>query len=116
MQNDTELLRRAQVLLTLDYSLGQVREILLHEGFPEKDVHELIDTTEKSIKNVAPPKINEDKIVVDIKREMFDDDFDSPDLVIDRYSGRVQMLTPHLQETWRVANEIRKNIRQPGFF
>ena len=116
MQNETELLRRAQVLLTLDYSLGQVREILLHEGFPEKDVHDLIDATEKSIKNVAPPKINEDKIVVDIKREMFDDDFDSPDLVIDRYSGRVQLLTPHLQETWRVANEIRKNIRQPGFF
>ncbi|MDR2736782.1 MAG: hypothetical protein LBB49_04390, partial [Gracilibacteraceae bacterium] len=75
MQSDSEMLRRAQVLLTLDYSLSQVREILLHEGFPDKEVHDLIDTTEKSIKNVTSPKFAEDKIVIDIKRDVYDEDF-----------------------------------------
>mgnify|MGYP001006544389 FL=1 len=112
MDFDSELVRRAQMLLTLDHSLGQVKEILLREGYPDKQVQELINATEEVLNYFAPPAYDDNKIAIDIRHANKDPNLDtSPDILVDRISGKVKLLTPQLQETWRVANEIRKTIK-----
>lgn len=34
------------------------------------------------------------------------------DILIDKRSGRLELITPHQPETWRVANEVRKAIKR----
>ena len=112
MDLNPELVRRAQMLLTLDHSLSQVKEILLREGYQDDQVNELIDATEEVLNYFIPPTFTEDKIAIDIRHSNRESDHDStPDILIDRTNGKVELLTPHLQETWRVANEIRKTLR-----
>jgi len=112
MDFDPELVRRAQMLLTLDHSLTQVKEILLHEGYSTDQVKELIDATEEVLNYFVPPVFDDDKIAIDIRHGNKGTEFDSsPDILVNRISGKIELLTPHLQETWRVANEIRKSIR-----
>jgi len=112
MDFDPELVRRAQMLLTLDHSLSQVREILLREGYQDEQVKDLIDATEEVLNYFIPPVIDDNKIAIDIRHVNKEADSDSsPDLLIDRVSGKIELLTPHLQETWRIANEIRKTLK-----
>jgi hypothetical protein len=112
MDFDPELVQRAQMLLTLDHSLSQVKEILLREGYAGGQVNELIDATEEVLNYFVPPVYNDEKIAIDIKHSNKDVDLnDTPDILVDRLSGKIELLTPHLQETWRVANEIRKTIK-----
>ena len=107
MDFDPELVRRAQMLLTLDHSLSQVKEILLREGYSDGQVEELIDATEEVLNYY-----NDEKIAIDIRHSNRGIDIDeTPDILVDRISGKIELLTPHLQETWRVANEIRKSIK-----
>jgi hypothetical protein len=112
MDFDPELVRRAQTLLTLDHSLSQVKEILLREGYCSDQVNELIEATEEVLNYFVPPVYDDNKIAIDIRHANKEVDADpSPDLLVDRMSGKIELLTPHLQETWRVANEIRKSIK-----
>ncbi|KUO58759.1 MAG: hypothetical protein APF84_10110 [Gracilibacter sp. BRH_c7a] len=112
MDINPELVRRAQMLLTLDHSLPQVKQILLREGYRDDQVNELIDATEEVLNYFIPPTFTDDKIAIDIRHSKGEMDIDSsPDIIIDRINGKIEMLTPHLQETWRVASEIRKTIR-----
>jgi hypothetical protein len=112
MDFDPELVRRAQMLLTLDHSLSQVKEILLREGYSDGQVEELIDATEEVLNYFVPPVYNDEKIAIDIRHSNRGIDIDeTPDILVDRISGKIELLTPHLQETWRVANEIRKSIK-----
>ena len=112
MDFDSELVRRAQMLLTLDHSLNQVKQILLREGYPDDQVNELIDATEEVLNYFVPPVYDDRKIAIDIRHANKEEDLEaSPDILVDRVSGKVEMLTPQLQETWRVANEIRKSIK-----
>lgn len=111
MDFNPELVRRAQMLLTLDHSLTQVKDILLREGYAEGQVKELIDATEEVLNYFVPP-IDDDRIAIDIRHSNKDNDLeDSPDILVHRISGKIELLTPHLQETWRVANEIRKTLK-----
>jgi hypothetical protein len=82
MDFDSELVRRAQMLLTLDHSLNQVKEILLREGYPDDQVKELIDATEEVLNYFTPPPCNENKIAIDIRHADKEPDYDST-----RYSG-----------------------------
>lgn len=112
MDINPELVRRAQMLLTLDHSLSQVKEILLREGYLDEQVNELIDATEEVLNYFIPPTFTDDKIAIDIRHSNKEINSDStPDIIIHRTNGKVEMLTPHLQETWRVASELRKTIR-----
>lgn len=112
MDFNPELVRRAQMLLTLDHSLSQVKEILLREGYADDQVRELIDATEEVLNYFVPPVYDDDKIAIDIKHSNKGAELnETPDILVDRISGKIELLTPHLQETWRVANEIRKTIK-----
>lgn len=112
MDFDPELVQRAQMLLTLDHSLSQVKEILLREGYAVDQVTELINATEEVLNYFVPPVYDDKKIAIDIRHSNKRSDLDpTPDILVDRFSGKIELLTPHLQETWRVANEIRKTIK-----
>lgn len=67
MDINPELIQRAQMLLTLDHSLSQVKEILLRDGYPEDEVIELIEATEEVLNYFSPPLFDEDKIAIDIR-------------------------------------------------
>ena len=113
MDFDPELIRRAQMLLTLDHSLTQVKEVLLREGYPSDQVEELIEATEKVLNYFVPPSAyDENTIAIDIRHSnKAKDSNPSPDILVNKVSGKIELLTPHLQETWRVANEIRKTLK-----
>lgn len=111
MDFNPELVRRAQMLLTLDHSLTQVREILLKEGYSGHQVSELIDATEEVLNYFVPPVYDDDNIAIDIRYSNKSHDIDTPDILVNKVNGKIELLTPHLQETWRVANEIRKSIK-----
>lgn len=114
MDFNPELVQRAQMLLTLDHSLTQVKEILIREGYPNDQVKELIDATEEVLNYFIPPVYDKDKIAIDIRHSNKEVNSNStPDILVNRISGKIELLTPHLQETWRVANEIRKTIKYP---
>ncbi len=113
MEIDYDLVQRAQMLLTLDHPLSQVRDILLREGYPGEQVNELIDATEEVLNYLVPPDYDENKIGIDIVHpgEKVQGRKPSVDILIDKRTGRLNLVTPHLQETWRVANEVRKAIK-----
>lgn len=113
MDIDYNLVQRAQMLLTLDHPLTQVKDILLREGYPQEQVTELIEATEEVLNYLVPPEYDENKVGIDILHpgEKAQDRKPSVDILIDKTSGRLSLLTPQYQETWRVANEVRKAIK-----
>lgn len=113
MEIDNNLVQRAQMLLTLEHPLAQVREILLREGYPGEQVTELIDATEEVLNYLVPPEYNENKIGIDIVRpgEKTQGRKPSVDILVDKRTGKLDLITPHQQETWRVASEVRKAIK-----
>jgi len=115
MDIDYNLVQRAQMLLTLDHPLTQVREILLREGYPQEQVGELMDATEEVLNYLVPPQYDENKIGIDILHpgeEKSQTRKPTVDILIDKRTGRLELITPHLSETWRVANEVRKAIKR----
>lgn len=115
MDIDYNLVQRAQMLLTLDHPLPQVREILLKEGYPQEQVVELMDATEEVLNYLVPPQYDENKIGIDILHpgeEKTQGRKPTVDILIDKRSGRLELMTPHQQETWRVANEVRRAIKR----
>ena len=56
MDIDYNLIQRAQMLLTLEHPLPQVRDILLREGYPQEQVVELMDATEEVLNYLVPPQ------------------------------------------------------------
>lgn len=113
---DYNLVQRAQMLLTLDHPLTQVRDILLREGYQQEQVVELMDATEEVLNYLVPPQYDENKIGIDIlhpgEKEKSPGRKPVVDILIDKRSGKLELLTPHQPETWRVANEVRKAIRR----
>ncbi|MHB8132399.1 MAG: hypothetical protein ACYDEX_25885 [Mobilitalea sp.] len=114
MDIDYNLVQRAQMLLTLDHPLTQVREILLREGYQQEQVGELMDATEEVLNYLVPPQYDENKIGIDILHPGEKSQGRKPmvDILIDKRSGKVELITPHQPETWRVANEVRKAIKR----
>lgn len=115
MDIDYNLVQRAQMLLTLDHPLTQVREILLREGYPQEQVVELMDATEEVLNYLVPPQYDENKIGIDILHpgeEKAQGRKPMVDILIDKRSGRLELITPQQQETWRVANEVRKAMKR----
>lgn len=113
MDIDYNLVQRAQMLLTLEHPLTQVKDILLREGYPSDQVQELIEATEEVLNYLVPPEYDENKVGIDILHpgEKVQDRKPSVDILIDKVTGKLSLLTPQYQETWRVANEVRKAIR-----
>lgn len=113
MDIDYNLVQRAQMLLTLDHPLTQVKDILLREGYPQDQVVELIEATEEVLNYLVPPEYDENKVGIDILHpgENVQDRKPSVDILIDKHTGKLNLLTPQYQETWRVANEVRKAIK-----
>jgi len=111
---DYNLVQRAQMLLTLDQPLTQVRDVLLREGYPEEQVVELMDATEEVLNYLVPPQYDEHKIGIDILHPGEKSQGRKPtvDILIDKRSGKIELMTPHQPETWRVANEVRKAIKR----
>ena len=114
MEIDYNLVQRAQMLLTLDHPLSQVRDILLREGYPQEQVIELIDATEEVLNYLIPPEYDEDKIGIDILHpgEATEGRKPGVDILIDKHTGKLSLITPQYQETWKVANEVRKAIKK----
>lgn len=114
MDIDYSLVQRAQMLLTLDHPLTQVKEILLREGYPPEQVYELMDATEEALNYLIPPEYDNNKIGIDIIQpgEKMQGRKPSVDILIDKRTGKLDLVTPHQQETWRVANEVRKAIKK----
>jgi hypothetical protein len=54
---DIDLIKRAQMLTFMENSLSEVADILLKEGYPEKQIKELIGSTEKALDNLIPDKM-----------------------------------------------------------
>lgn len=117
MEIDSNLVQRAQMLLTLEHPLSQVREILLREGYPGEQVTELIEATEEVLNYLIPPEYDENKIGIDIllPGEKGKGRKPTVDILIDKRTGKLSLITPCQQETWRVANEIRKAIRNQKY-
>ena len=113
MEIDNNLVQRAQMLLTLEHPLAQVREILLREGYSGEQVTELIDATEEVLNYLVPPEYDEYKIGIDIVKpgEKAQGRKPTVDILVDKRTGKLDLITPHQQETWRVANEVRKAIK-----
>ena len=112
MNIDYNLIQRAQMLLTLEHSSSSVRDILLREGYPQDQVVELIEATEEVL-NYLVPEYDEHKIGIDILHpgEKAQGRKPTVDILIDKRSGKLELMTPHQPETWRVANEVRKAIK-----
>ncbi|WP_206812288.1 hypothetical protein [Paradesulfitobacterium ferrireducens] len=113
MDIDYSLVQRAQMLLSLNHPLAQVKDILMREGYPGDQVNELIDATEEVLNYLMPPEYDENKIGIDIIHpgEKIEGRKPSVDILLDKRTGKIDLMTPELQETWRVANEIRKAVR-----
>ncbi len=118
MDIDYNLIQRAQMLLTLEHPLDSIREILLGEGYPQDQVVELMDATEEVLNYLVPPQYDEHKIGIDILHpgENVEGRKPTVDILIDKRSGKLELMTPHQPETWRVANEVRKAIKRQGRF
>lgn len=113
MDIDYSLVQRAQMLLTLEHPLSQVREILLNEGYPQEQVRELMDATEEVLNYLVPPEYDDNKIGIDILHPGEKTNRQpAVDILIDKRTGRLNLLTPQFPETWRVANEVRKAIKK----
>ena len=114
MEIDYNLIQRAQMLLTLDHPLTQVRDILLREGYPQEQVVELMDATEEVLNYLVPPQYDEHKIGIDILHpgEKMQGRKPTVDILIDKRTGKLELITFDQPETWRVANEVRKAIKR----
>ncbi len=114
MDIDYNLIQRAQMLLTLEHPLTSVSDILLREGYPEDQVVELMDATAEVLNYLVPPQYDEHKIGIDILHpgEKAQGRKPTVDILIDKRSGKLELITPHQPETWRVANEVRKAIKR----
>lgn len=114
MDIDYNLVQRAQMLLTLEHSSDSVRNILLQEGYPQEQVMELMDATEEVLNYLVPPQYDEHKIGIDILHpgEKTLGRKPTVDILIDKRSWKLELMTPHQPETWRVANEVRKAIKR----
>ncbi|MDR3540062.1 MAG: hypothetical protein P4L69_03705 [Desulfosporosinus sp.] len=114
MDIDYNLVQRAQMLLTLEHPLNQVRDILLREGYPQEQVVELMDATAEVLNYLVPPQYDQHKIGIDILHpgEKVEGRKPTVDILIDKRSGKLELMTPHQPETWRVANEVRKAIKR----
>ena len=114
MNIDYNLIQRAQMLLTLEHPLTSVREILIGEGYPQDQVVELMEATAEVLNYLVPPQYDEHKIGIDILHpgEKSQGRKPSVDILIDKRSGKLELITPHQPETWRVANEVRKAIKR----
>ncbi len=114
MDIDYNLIQRAQMLLTLEHPLTSVRDILLREGYPQDQVVELMDATEEVLNYLVPPQYDEHKIGIDILHpgQRVKGRKPTVDILIDKRSGKLELITPHQPETWRVANEVRKAIKR----
>jgi hypothetical protein len=114
---DNNLVQRAQMLLTLDHPLSQVREILLREGYPGEQVMELIEATEEVLNYLVPPEYDENKIGINILEpgEKAKGKKPTVDILVDKLTGKLSLITPCQQATWRVANEIRKTIKNQKY-
>ncbi|MHB8075290.1 hypothetical protein [Desulfosporosinus fructosivorans] len=114
MDIDYNLIQRAQMLLTLEHPLTSVREILIGEGYPQDQVVELMEATAEVLNYLVPPQYDEHKIGIDILHpgEKSQGRKPSVDILIDKRSGKLELITPHQPETWRVANEVRKAIKR----
>lgn len=117
MDIDLDLVQRAQVLLTMDHPLSQVEELLIQEGYPREQVQELIRATHDALNYLSSPQAD-NKVGIDIvfPEELAGEIPQQIDLLVDKLTGRVTMLTPEKQETWRVAGEVRKAIRNHRSF
>jgi hypothetical protein len=117
MDIDYNLVQRAQMLLTLEHPLNQVRDILLREGYPQEQVGELMDATEEVLNYLVPPQYDNNKIGIDILHpgEKAQGRKPTVDILIDKRSGRLELMTPDQPETWRVANEVRKAIKRQRY-
>lgn len=113
MDIDYSLVQRAQMLLSLNHPLTQVKDILMREGYPGDQVNELIDATQEVLNYLMPPEYDENKIGIDIIHpgEKIEGRKPSVDILLDKRTGKIDLMTPELQETWRVANEIRKTVK-----
>ncbi|MDD2234095.1 MAG: hypothetical protein PHZ11_02430 [Desulfitobacteriaceae bacterium] len=113
MEINNNLVQRAQMLLTLEHPLSQVREILLREGYPGEQVTELIEATEEVLNYLIPPEYDENKIGIDIllPGEKAEGRKPTVDILVDKRTGKLSLITPGQQETWKVANEIRKALK-----
>lgn len=114
MDIDYNLIQRAQMLLTLEHSSSSVHDILLREGYPQDQVVELMEATEEVLNYLVPPQYDEHKIGIDILHpgEKAQGRKPTVDILIDKRSGKLELMTPHQPETWRVANEVRKAIKR----
>lgn len=114
MEFDQNLVQRAQMLLTLEHPLSQVKEMLICEGYPSKQVYELLNATEEALNYLAPPQYPQNKIGIDIlyPGEQRNEREVSVDILVDKRTGKLGLVTPQRQETWKVANEIRKAIKK----
>ncbi len=114
MDIDYNLIQRAQMLLTLEHPLTSVRDILLREGYPQDQVGELMDATAEVLNYLVPPQYDEHKIGIDILHpgEKAQGRKPTVDILIDKRTGKLELMTPHQPETWRVANEVRKAIKR----
>jgi hypothetical protein len=107
-----DLIQRAQILLTLEHPLVQVKDILLQEGYPPDQVQELIEATEAALGYMAPLPFDGNNFGIDIIRAEEPEDIRKPslDIIVNKKTGKLSLITPQYQETWRVANEVRKAI------
>ncbi|MDR3270126.1 MAG: hypothetical protein LBT32_01240 [Peptococcaceae bacterium] len=110
MQRDQHIIQRAQMLLTLEYSLTQIRDILLQEGYSLDEVEALMNATEEALDYLAPMNCDQNTIGIDIIRS--DEDREEHvadiDIFINKKTGKINLVTPQYQETWRVASELKK--------
>ena len=109
-----DLVHRAQVLLTMEHPLSQVEDMLIREGYPHEQVAELMRATQEALNYLVPPQAADgNKVGIDIATpgELSGTAPHQIDLLLDKLTGKVIMLTPERQETWRVATEIRKAIK-----
>ncbi|MDA8442266.1 MAG: hypothetical protein M0Z55_07805 [Peptococcaceae bacterium] len=114
MDIDLDLVQRAQVLLTMEHPMSQVEDILVREGYPQEQVKELMQATHAALNYLVPPDTdNGNKVGIDIvfPDEITGTDPHQVDLLVDKLTGRVIMLTPEKHETWRVASEVRRAIK-----
>jgi len=114
MDIDLDLVQRAQVLLTMEHPLSQVEDMLIREGYPREQVQELVRATQDALNYLVPPHAADgNKVGIDIvnPEEITGARPRQIDLLVDKLTGRVTLLTPEKQETWRVANEVRRAIK-----
>lgn len=57
MEIDVDLIKRAQMLTFMENSLSEVEEILLREGYPEKQIKNYLGSTEEALDDLIPDRM-----------------------------------------------------------